>query len=121
MSQDYKLRFDELNSIQQYPGGDEETLYAAPGNVRKLRFRWPDGETLSMNYAYLVNHHYNPSESTLSLTYTTATITIKGSGLNLLDDNLFNDIPKTIEVTESRYTQLGGLPTIVTEIVVERK
>ena len=121
MSQDYRLRFDEIKSNKQSIEQSEELNHALLGHVRKLRFRWPSGETLSMNYAYLVNHAYRPSESTLTLTYTTATITIKGTGLGKLDDDLFYDIPKTIEVTESRYNQLNNAQTVVTDIKVDHK
>ncbi|OCX51924.1 hypothetical protein BEL04_18145 [Mucilaginibacter sp. PPCGB 2223] len=119
MSQDYKLKFDEMRSNE--PGKPDDSLHGSDAHVRKLKFLWPNGKSKTMNYAYLISHDYDPALNQITFFYTSDTITIVGCGLEHLDELLFYNIPKKIEAVNPRYVALSKEKICVTDIIVEKK
>lgn len=124
MSQSFKFKFDQMREGDptHNSGADDGTdaqseAYYGQGNTRNLCFAWLDGRRVFLNYAYLVSCDYLPDENTITLTWTTHTVTIKGFSLHILFDELMLHLPRQIVCTDPRYnaTAEKGKP-IVNEI-----
>ncbi|MBB3969299.1 hypothetical protein [Mucilaginibacter phyllosphaerae] len=107
MSQNFKLKFDEMQESNPATASDNNTsgndLYDTPGHVRNLCFVWPDGRMKFLNYAYLISGDYTPDHNTLTLIYTTHLVIIKGSKLLPLYNLLLTHSPRKIICTDERY------------------
>jgi hypothetical protein len=106
---------------QQKPeAGKEIERYDTPGQVRNLCFVQPDGEKLFLNYAYMISGKFSP-DGTITLFYTTHTVTLKGRNLEALHESLQAQVPKQIACVEKRYEATKGeVETVVTEIVIQK-
>lgn len=127
MSQNFrdKMRQMQDNAVtddQQADPTQENAQYPAHGNTRNLGFEWPDGKKKFLNYAYLVSGDYSPTDSTITLAFTTHVVTLKGVALEALYGELMEQLPKIIVCEETRYNALkeDETPT-VNEITVTEK
>lgn len=121
MSQSYKFKFEEMrdNDPTGNKAAENANRFYTESNVRNLCFVWPDGRKEFLNYAYLVGGRYSPNDSTITLIFTTDIVTIKGSGLKILFDQLFEHAPKQVVCTDSRYNAIeDGAGFIVNEILI---
>ena len=111
MSQNFKLKFDELREGKPTEKGDavENTYetFDTPGHVRNLCFVWPDGRKKFLNYAYLVSGEYSPNDGSITLIFTTDTVVIKGSGLDGIFEALVNHLPMRICCKENRFIEVA--------------
>jgi hypothetical protein len=111
MSQGFKFKFDQMRESNPTHGGAssgdgsdaQSEAYYGQGNTRNICFAWPDGRKLFLNYAYLVSCDYLPDENSLTLTWTTHTVTLKGFSLHILFDELMLHLPRQIVCTDPRY------------------
>ncbi|MGN8037822.1 hypothetical protein ACTJJ0_22210 [Chitinophaga sp. 22321] len=114
MSQSFRLKFDQMRDgdptnretsdpVSGEGSDSRDESYSGYSNVRNVCFAWPDGRKLFLNYAYLVSCDYQPEENTLSLTWTTHTVMIKGFSLHNLFDELMQHLPRQIVCTDPRY------------------
>lgn len=126
MSQDFRLKFDKMREgrptedvVNSAPEIDNN--YSTLGSVRNPCFIWPDGRMKFLNYAYLISVEYLPNDGTITMTYTTDTIIISGTGLQELYVKLFSHVPMKIECVATRYEALGSLGGIlINDICVQR-
>ena len=125
MSQDFKLKFDEMRESK--PAGSQiaegiklNDLYDIPGNVRNLCFVWPDGRMKFLNYAYLYSVEYSPNNSSILLTFTSEKITITGTRLTILFNSLLTHAAKSIKLEESRYSSTENNSFTVSDIQIEK-
>ena len=121
MSQDFKLRFDEMK--QGNPTRADETLrpsdndyFDSTAAVRNLCLVWPDNRMKFYNYAYLVSGDYVPDESSILLTFTTDKVVIKGTMLVTLFEALLAHLPRKLVCAGERYkySKDAHLPIIET-------
>jgi len=123
MSHDFRLKFDEIkqNDPTTAENNNNNTTqeYSSPGYVRNIDFVWPDGKREFLNYSYLVNAKYDP-EGSITLVFTSDTVTINGSGLNDLYDGILVQSIKTVFCADSRYESLNNQSIVVTEIVITK-
>lgn len=123
MSQDFNLRFNEFKENDPTsPGEQMPDQYPASSYTRNLGFAWPDGRMLFLNYSYLVSCEHLAAGTEITLAFTTHTVTIKGSNLKNLFNELMAHLPKFIVGTEARYnaTKEKDAP-IINEIIVQEK
>jgi hypothetical protein len=97
-----KTKFGEKEESDE--GADIEN-YASSGQGRRLNFIWPNGKRISLSYAYLVTHEYDPAANTITLIYTTHIVVLEGRNLAPLYDDIFEDRVKTITAIDERYAQ----------------
>ena len=89
------------------------------GHVRTLCLVSARGQRTFLNYAFMIAGEYVPEKSSITLTFSAHSVTLKGHRL----ESLFNDLaahrPKEITATEERYTATMGTAPHVTEITVK--
>ncbi|HRE62290.1 MAG TPA: hypothetical protein PKU77_00790 [Ferruginibacter sp.] len=114
----FKLKVDEMK--ENAPVNNDEN-YQSGSNVRNVCFVQIDGKMLFLNYGYLVSCEYLPDDSIVVLNFTSHIITLKGSKLESLYQEFFNHIPKVVNCTEDRYTELiEDNSSLIIEMKVER-
>jgi hypothetical protein len=130
MSQDLKLRFDQMRNnnpakpVVEKPAEPEDgnRLSHAYGNVRNLRLVWPDGNQSFFNYAYLIRADFSPGDdlNIIHLGFSGQDITIKGYGLEELFEQLVDHLPRTITAIDPRYIPVELVDGVfVIEIKIE--
>ncbi|WP_149242241.1 hypothetical protein [Dyadobacter sp. 32] len=130
MSQDLKLRFDQMRNnnpakpVVEKPAEPEEgnRLSHAYGNIRNLRLVWPDGHQSFFNYAYLIRADFSPGDdlNIIHLGFSGQDIKIKGYGLEELFEKLVDHLPRTIAAIDPRYIPVEPVnEIIVTDIVIQ--
>jgi len=123
MSQNYKLKFDELweNDPTKKENGKEDGKQSFPSHshARNLCIAWEDGRKMFLNYAYLISGELQPEESIIVLLFTTHTVQITGSRLETLFEEFTVHLIKQIACTDERYNStIEKDETIVNEITV---
>jgi hypothetical protein len=123
MSQDLKLRFDQMRNnnpakpVVEKPSEPEEGNRSshAYGNVRNLRLVWPDGKQSFFNYAYLIRADFSPGDelNMIHLGFSGHDITIKGYGLEALFEQLVDHLPRTITAIDPRYIPVEPVNEII--------
>ncbi|MFM7858289.1 MAG: hypothetical protein ACKO96_41825, partial [Flammeovirgaceae bacterium] len=111
MNQKYKDKYEELRNSDPSKKDGEKTHpqdtehYDTPGNSRMLSFAWPDGKKLFLNYAYLVSGELTEAEDThtLTLTFTSHAITLKGYALEPVFSDIMQQKLKMVTETNPRY------------------
>lgn len=127
MSQVYKSRFEQMreNALQQSSQDNsvqspQDHQYPSGGNGRNICFVWPDGKRLFLAYSYMVSGQYSPEDSAITLTFTTCTVTVKGSNLEGLFDELMEQRTRLVACEDGRYSEVREEgKAIVNEIVVQ--
>ena len=105
---------------EKNPAGEKEMeQYKTAGQNRNLCFVQPNGESLFLNYAYLVAGKFSPNDSSIVLAYTTHTVTLNGHNLDALYDSIMNQRQRTIICIDKRYAEtMDETWPIVYEIIV---
>jgi len=125
MNQNYKLKFEELweNDPTQKETDPEKSKQAFPStsHTRNLCIVWEDGKRMFLNYAYLISGEYLPDDSMIVLTFTTHTVTLKGSRLETLFEEFTGHLIKQIGCTDERYNAtLDKDEAVVNTIIVSK-
>jgi hypothetical protein len=121
MSQNFKLKFSDVPSNKTSntaPQGDNVQNSDTPTSVRNLCFEWPNGNMKFLNYTYLVTCEFYPDQSQILIVFTSDTISIVGSGLATLFEELLNHIPKRIICINPRYAQTDDSEVVITSIEI---
>lgn len=122
MSQDYKLKFDQMHD--SHPGRDEakgnDNYYGNEGYSRNVAFVLPNGDIESFNYGHLVSPKYRIAESAIYLIFSSETVMLKGYGLEQLFFELFDQRNRIIRCTDPRYAVLEKQGAVVTDIVITK-
>lgn len=118
-----KFKFDEnaRNKNKQQTDTKEETAsYSNPGQVRNLLFVQPDGESMFLNYAYLVSGEFEPKVQKITLSYTTHVVVLNGRNLRDIFQEVFNHSLKQVQAIEERYAGTkGDKESYVTKISID--
>lgn len=125
MNQSFSERFAQMreNALtggepQVSPNGGD-AKYPTAGNTRNLCFVWPDGKRMFINYAYLVSGEYRPAEGSIVLIFTSHTVTLKGTTLEPLFEDLMGQVTRQVVCMDSRYTETTDEDqVVVTEIII---
>lgn len=88
-------------------------LYDTAGHARNICFVQTTGESIFLSYAYLCFASFNPDRSTISLTFTTHQVVIKGNDLGGIFDSIFSQQIKTLKVNEKRYDESPRIEKIL--------
>lgn len=123
MSQ-FRVRFDEMRqndpTKEPNPSMDkkgEGHQYETPGYARALRLIWPDGKRIFLHYSYLVSGECTPDETTVSLVFSSQTVTIKGRNLGELFEGISQQLVREISCADERYNEtLEEKDMVVNEI-----
>jgi hypothetical protein len=96
----FKTNFAELTEAETGPEN-----YPTAANVRTVTFVLSDGNRIGCSYIYFVSAKLDitGSANTLTVRFTSDTITIKGYRLIDLQERILQQIPKTVTVTGERY------------------
>ena len=121
-----KFKYNDLNKGKKEPGNEndapeEKTIerYNTEGSTRTLCFIQADDKSIFLNYSYLVSGEFDPNESAIKLTYTSHLITIKGSNLDSLYEEIMYQIARIISVTDKRYAEtVDGEKPVITEVSI---
>lgn len=88
--------------------GIETLQYKTISSNRRLCFVQTDGKRKALSYGYLSTLHYDPDESMITLEYTTRhKVTIKGTNLEDLFEEIMHEVARVIIITEKRYEETG--------------
>lgn len=94
--------------------------YPTAGNVRNVCFVMPDGKMIFLNYAYLVAGEYNSEDSTITLSFTSHMVSLRGYNLESIYVDLMFQLCKQVNYIDERYETIEGKGhAIVTNILVE--
>lgn len=96
-----KSKFQEQHNKGK--AADDPERYTTAGQSRYLSFILPSGESLALNYAYLISIKCTPDADRIELAYTTHTIELTGRNLAPLFDSLTIQLPRKITCTDERY------------------
>lgn len=107
------MRFDDNRQSSQPNEGnavsakdDKTGMYETPGYSRALHFIWPDGKRMFLPYSYLQSGECSPDETTLTLTFSSHLVTIKGMHLEAIYQGVSEQTIREITCVEERYTQI---------------
>ncbi|MEA5402095.1 hypothetical protein VB776_04160 [Arcicella sp. DC2W] len=130
MSQDYKLRYDQIREGDPTkpntpaPSKKDESMevYHTPSHARNLCLVWLDGKRMFFNYAYLVSGEYsaNGEKNIILLHFSSFMVQLQGYGLESIFMSILDHNPKVITMTDERYV-VDGIESVVIDILVERK
>ena len=130
MSQDYKLRYDQIwegdptKSNTPAPSKKDESMevYQTPSHARNLCLVWLDGKRMFFNYSYLISGEYsaNGEKNIILLHFASYTVQLQGYGLEPIFMSILDHSPKIITMIDERYMQDNSEATVM-NILVERK
>ncbi len=127
MSQDFRLKYDELseNDPSQREFGERmiahNDAYSDPGHGRSICFVLLDGKRLFLGYSYLMSGEYSPEEGSIVLTFSTHSVVLKGVNLEKLFYDILDQRAKQIACVDSRYNLLGDDEEPVVNDIVAKK
>jgi hypothetical protein len=130
----FKLKYDQLrdgnpakklheNAIVNSGVESNNQVYDSPGNTRNLCFSWPDNTRQFLNYTYLVSAKLNIGNeiNTITMMFTSHTVSIKGYNLELLFFELNNQIPSSLVQMNPRYcSSVENGDYLIVEILIEQ-
>lgn len=130
MNHKFSLKFDKMrDNNPSAPEGDAvpnlfaKNNYETPGHVRNVCFVMLDGKMIFLNYAYLVAGEHNPENSTITLSFTSHVVILKGYNLEILYADLMFQLCKQVICMDERYDAVEekdqGSVTEITIAIVE--
>ncbi|MEA5260313.1 hypothetical protein VB264_21115 [Arcicella aquatica] len=130
MSQDYKLRYDQIRegdptkSNTPAPSKKDESMevYQTASHARNLCLVWLDGKRMFFNYAYLVSGEYsaNSEKNIILLHFSSYSVQLQGYGLESVFMSILDHSPKIITMIDERYV-VDSPDSVVIDIHVEKK
>lgn len=110
MSSEFKLKYDQMKANDPVsgdnPSQDGDAKYDRESYARNVCFVLSDKKQQAFNYSYLVSHEYSPDDGTIILHFTAHTVTLTGTNLQGLFDELLQQLPKFIICADERYNHL---------------
>ncbi|MBA4853455.1 hypothetical protein [Emticicia sp. BO119] len=126
MSQNYKLRFDQMKENNPGQSGstsqdDTSAFYASEGSIRNFCLVWKDGNMDDFPYSYVVHTQFRigQEKNTMIIELPSKLITLFGYGLTSLFLAFKKQLPQFIYQVDERYAEEAE--TVVTEIQIEEK
>lgn len=93
--------------------------YRKASRVRNICFAQLNGQSLFLNYAYLISGEYFPNESAIHLVFSTHRVILEGSNLKGLYEDLMMHLLRQITVQDKRYlAMLNDGDTVVTSLQI---
>ncbi len=130
MSQEYKLRYDQIREGDPTkpntpaPSKKDESMevYQTPSHARNLCLVWLDGKRMFFNYAYLIAGEYSATgeKNAILLHFSSYTVQLQGYGLESVFMSILEHSPKIITMIDERYA-VDGIESVVIDMLVERK
>lgn len=126
-----KFKYDEVKDRNK-PQSDPETKtdvedidilqYKTISSNRRLCFVQADGTRKALSYGYLSSLDYDPKESLITLEYTTRyTVTIKGTNLEDLYEEIMHEVARVIICSDKRYEDMDSTSDVsITEINISK-
>lgn len=99
--------------------GVEILQYKGISSNRRVCFIQPDGSRKALPYAHLTEHNYDPEKGEIALHFYTYLVTIKGSNLDELFEEIMHEVARVIIATDKRYEGASDSEVSITEIVIE--
>lgn len=128
MSQGFRLKYDQMR--EGNPTKEESTesgsrtfdeSYPEASHARCICFAWQDGKRMFLNYSFLVSGEYFPEENSITLIFTSQTLTMKGVNMEGLFYSIMHQLTKQITCTDVRYNLIGeGEKFSVNEILIKK-
>ena len=128
MSQEFKLRFDQMRESnlsktdETFVSDGKNGLYHGSSHARNLCLVWPDGRRYFLNYSYLIGAELIVGEdmNQINLNFSSHTAILQGYSLEPLFMELLDHLPKLLSAVYPRYAQnRGHNNSIVVSMVVE--
>ncbi len=112
----YNLKYDQMrNNAPDSDGGSDSIVnHTAPSADRKLCLINLDRSRLSLNYNFMVWSEFHADQNTITLGFTSHTITLIGLGMEKVYEALEQHVPQRIICKDARYNTLveTGKPVI---------
>ena len=126
MSQNYKLRFDQMrenNPVSSESESQEDTspFYSGDGSIRNFCLVWKDGNMDDFPYSYVVHTKFRIGEekNVIIIELPSKLITLSGYGLTSLFLAFKKQLPQFIYQIDERYADQEDC--VVTDIQIEEK
>jgi len=126
MSQNYKLRFDQMKENSPGQSGsasqeDTSAFYTSEGSIRNFCLVWKDGNMDDFPYSYVVHTQFRIGEekNMMIIELPSKLITLSGYGLTTLFLAFKKQLPQFIYQIDERYAEEAE--TVVTDIQIEEK
>lgn len=127
MSQEFRLRFDQLRDNHS-PSEPEpsappvaEESYFGPGYTRYVCFVWLDGRRLFLSYNYLIAGEFVPEQNTIALQFTSHHIMLNGARMEQLYFSLMHQMAKLVIEADPRYETLEDTNKAVVHTITVTK
>jgi hypothetical protein len=127
MSQGFNLHYTRmkegetpLSANSNDSNAIENNTSIVGGSSRNICFVIDPNRMIFLSYAYLISGEYKPDENTITLLFTSHSVTIKGIKLEALFYRLMDHAVKQIMAVDSRYNALQeGSELVVNRIMIE--
>ena len=128
MSQNFKLKFDEmLNNAVTRPQTEKESAgremaYQHASHVRNVNFVLANGDMVFLNYGYLISGKYGLAENCIQLSFASHEVKLGGIFLIPLYFDFMKHIPENVICVDVRYNAtVEKDKPVVNTIVIEKK
>ncbi|OJV55779.1 MAG: hypothetical protein BGO31_16930 [Bacteroidetes bacterium 43-16] len=127
MSHDFRSRLNDYISgnptskenQEDQEGNNIEYYDPAVAHKGDICFFLKDGRQLSLEYSYLIAKEYKPEDNSITLSFTSHKVILKGYHLEKLFQDLRLHLPRTIGLTDERYSSIiQDNTTIITDIEI---
>lgn len=96
-------------------------LYETAGHARNICFVQTNGEKYFLNYVDLISGRFSPEKNSIELSFTSSNVSIHGTNLSLLYNQIRSQEVKELKVSDSRYSEIApDNDTLIKEIVFSR-
>lgn len=121
MSQAFKLKYDRMKESSPAEPDAGDMQHDSQGHIRNICFVKADGYRIFLSYGYLITGEYYEQDNTITLSFTSHIITIKGLHLESLFILLQHHAVRQVVSTDQRYNlvQDEGSP-VVNEIIIQK-
>jgi hypothetical protein len=126
MSQGFNLHYTRmkegdtpLSANNSDPNATDGNTGIIGGSSRNICFVVAPNRMIFLNYAYLISGEYKPDENTITLLFTSHSVTIKGIKLEALFYRLMDHAVKQLTAVDNRYNALQeSNNSIINEIII---
>ncbi len=124
-----KFKYDQVKgrnnpepATDKAEDGVEILQYRGISSNRRICFIQADGSRKALPYAHLTEHDYDPEQGEIALHFYTYLVTIKGSNLDELFEEILHEVARVIIATDKRYESANEKEEVsISEILVQCK
>ncbi len=110
MNLSFKSKYDQMREGDPTSNENSSSVadnnYTYGSNVRNVCFVPKTGKMTFLNYSYLVSAEYNGEQNTITLGFTSHTVTLTGIHLEKMFLEFMQQLPRLIEAKDERYNSL---------------